>query len=387
MTRPRRRENRTGSVTQLKNGKYRARICVGKRADGKPDQRYHTTRTRPEAKKWLDLKLKEIQEGRVTVDGDQTVSEFLKEWLAEVVKPDKAMGTYVGYEVNVRLHITPYLDNIPLQDLAPEHIQAMVNRERATGQSNRTTQYALSVLKTALKQAVKWRRISRNPAELVDAPRIRRRPATIFTQAQAQLFLATLKGDRLEAFYTAAVALGLRRGEALALKWADVDLEGGTIAIRASLQRLSGVLGLHATKNQTSTRTVLLPRVVIASLREHRKRQLEERLHAKEWVDGDYVFTTTRGTPVEPRNINRHFERILVKAGLGHLREGKEPIRVHDMRHSAASILLAQGVPLHVVSRILGHSSIRTTADTYSHIYPEGFQSAADKMDDALGGG
>lgn len=379
MTHARRRDNRTGSVTQLKSGKYRARICMGKKANGKPDQRYHTTRTRPEAKKWLDARLLEMKEGRVTVDGDQTVKEFLHEWLEQVVKPDKAAGTYVGYEVNVRLHINPYLDNIPLADLAPEHIQQMVNKERATGQSNRTTQYALSVLKTALKQAVKWRRIARNPAEWVDAPRVRKRPPTIFTQAQAQLFLVALKGDRLEAFYTVAVALGLRRGEALALKWADVDLEAGTIAVHASLQRLEGQIGLYPTKNRSSTRTVQMPRFAIVSLREHRKRQVEERLHTEGWVEQGFVFTGKRGKPIDPSYVNRLFKSILQRAGLEH-------IRVHDLRHSAASILLAQGVPLHVVSKILGHATLATTADIYSHIYQEGFADAASRMDNALGG-
>ena len=173
-------------------------------------------------------------------------------------------------------------------------------------------------------------------------------------------------------------SVGLRRGETLGLAWNDVDLDDGTLTVRQALQRIDGKLRLTPPKTKRSRRTIALPQTVVAALRMHRARQLQERLLAgSRWHDSGLVFTTTIGTPLEPRNVTRDFQRILAKAGLPR-------IRLHDLRHGCATLLLAQGVQPRVVMDILGHSTISVTMDTYSHVLATMRRDAADQIDAVL---
>jgi integrase len=229
-----------------------------------------------------------------------------------------------------------------------------------------------------LEQAYKWNLVARTVAKLVDPPRSKHTEIKPWTSDQARAFLDTVKGHRLEAFYSVALALGLRRGEALALRWEDVDLDKGTLIVRGALQRVGGKLQLMETKTDRSRRTIRLPKIAVAALKAHRVRQLEERLLAgTRWRETEMIFTSTIGTLLEPRNINRQFEGLVEKAGLPH-------IRFHDLRHTCATLLLVQGVPPRVVMDLLGHSKIGVTMDTYSHVLPELQSEAADRMDELL---
>ncbi len=236
-----------------------------------------------------------------------------------------------------------------------------------------------AVLRRALKQALKWELVARNAAQLVDAPRVAQREIESFTPEQAKTFLDAIRGDRLEALYSVALAVGLRKGEILGLKWSDVDLDKRTLTVRASLQRINGALILVEPKSRQSRRTVALPRTVTDALRPHRARQFQERLLACSlWQDHGLVFPTTIGTPMDTRNLTRHFKRALQGAGL--------PLRrFHDLRHSCASLLLAQGVHPRVVMEILGHSQISLTMNTYSHVIDELQHEAAAQIDAVLG--
>jgi integrase len=197
---------------------------------------------------------------------------------------------------------------------------------------------------------------------------------------RSKLFLAT---HRLGALFTVALAIGLRKGEALALKWSVIDFESGTLAVRLALQRIKmpgdekGRLILSEPKRK-SRRTLNLPRACVSGLLEHRALQEQERLLAgSRWREGDYVFTSGIGTPLEPRNLERAYGQILALAGLHH-------IRIHDLRHTAATLLLTQGVHPRVVMELLGHSQIPITMNTYSHVVPALRKDAADQMDAAL---
>jgi integrase len=172
--------------------------------------------------------------------------------------------------------------------------------------------------------------------------------------------------------------LGLRRGEVLGLRWEDVDLNAGTLRITGALQRLNGQLERTATKTKSSKRALSLPAVLVRTLQTHRDRQDLERQGA-EWKEHGLVFSTVVGTPIDPRNLNRQFRSILKKAGL------PTTTRFHDLRHSAATFMLLIGVPLKVISKILGHTQIATTADVYAHILPELERDAADRMDELFG--
>ena len=234
--------------------------------------------------------------------------------------------------------------------------------------------YIRVVLRAALNQARKWNLVGRNVAELVESPRVRRFEIKPLTPEQARQLLDAAKGNRLEALCAVALACGLRVGEILGLRWQDVDLEAGRLAIRQSIQRQRGA-GLVAVepKTERSRRTIEVPAPLVAELKAHRVRQLEERLVAgTRWRDGGLVFASAVGTGLEPRNLHRAFKAMLKRAGL-------PDIRFHDLRHSAASLMLAQGVPLRVVMEVLGHSSISLTADTYSHVMPSLVRDATEK--------
>jgi integrase len=192
---------------------------------------------------------------------------------------------------------------------------------------------------------------------------------------QARALLEAVKGDKLEALYADALACGLRMGEVLGLSWQSVDLEHGRLAVSQALQRQKGRgLVQVETKSDRSRRTISLPSPLVAKLRAHRLRQLQERLCAgARWRECGLVFTSCVGTALEPRNLFRSFKVTLRRAGL-------PDIRFHDLRHSAASLMLAQGVAIRVVMEVLGHSSICLTADTYSHVMPSLVQDATDKI-------
>lgn len=217
--------------------------------------------------------------------------------------------------------------------------------------------------------------MSRNVATLVDAPRVPSREVEPFSELEARKFLKAVRGDRLEALYTVALAVGIRQGEALGLAWKDVDLERGLIHVRRSLQRLSGQFEFVEPKSRRSRRTVLLPASAVVALRDHRIRQEQERCLAGEsWADSELVFTSKSGKPLDYTNVTTAFQRLLKRAGLPQK-------RFHDLRHSCATLLLAQGVSPRVVMEILGHSQISLTLNTYTHVLPELQRDAATRME------
>jgi integrase len=260
---------------------------------------------------------------------------------------------------------SPITGRISLAKLTPQQVQTFLNERLSSGLSGRTVQHIRTVLRTALNQAVRWGLIVRNAAALTEPPRIENYEIQPITPEEARKFLDAIKEDRLEALFTVALALGLRRGEALGLRWQDINFEQRTLRVNTSLQRINGKLLLSELKTKNSRRVLHMPELLIRKLREHRGRQLEDKLLAgSRWHENDLVFPSSIGTPLEPRNLNRHFDQLLSKAGLHHF-------RLHDLRHYCASLLLAQGVAMKVVSEILGHTQISTTADIYTHILPE----------------
>jgi integrase len=195
---------------------------------------------------------------------------------------------------------------------------------------------------------------------------------------QARAFLDLVRGDRLEALYTVALAIGLRQGEALGLQWNDIDLDTGTLSVRHALQRIGGKLQLVEPKTRLSRRTIAMPPIVVTSLRAHRARQLQERLWAgSRWQEGNYVFASRIGTPLDGTNVTHGLQATLIAAGLPRQ-------RFHDLRHACASLMLAQGVHPRVVMETLGHSQISLTMNTYSHVIPSLQREAADRMEEVL---
>lgn len=256
----------------------------------------------------------------------------------------------------------------------------MLNQLSAAGFAPRTVRNVRAVLRDALNQAVKRRRIPYNVATLVEIPHAEKPAITPLTPEQARALLKAVEGDPLEALYRVALSLGLRRGEVLALRWEDIDFERQELKVAGSVRRVRGVLSRRSPKPQSSIRTLPVPPLLLNALREHRQAQDELRKHAN-WQEQGLVFPSRIGTMMEPSNLHRQFKTVLQQAGL------PTNIRFHDLRHSCATLLLAQGVPLVVVRDTLGHTQISTTADIYGQVLPETHRKAVDGLDALLGGG
>jgi integrase len=372
----RKRANGEGSISQHPDGRWWARVTL---ANGKRKAFYG--KTRREVQEKLTATLRDMQQGIAPTPQQETIAQYLTRWLEHTARPTVRPKTYHSYAQLVRLHLVPGLGRHRLAALGPQPVQQFLNDKLAAGLSPRTVQYLRAILRRALGQALKWGLVARNVVTLVDSPRVRRPEVEPFTPDQARAFLAAVQGDRLEALYTVAVALGLRQGEALGLRWADVDLDAGTLRVAVALQRIDGELRFVEPKSQRSRRTLPLPPRVVAALRAHRARQLEERLQAGPyWQDHRLVFPTTLGTPLDARNVTRWYHRLLDRAELPHR-------RFHDLRHTAASLLLVQGVAPRVVMETLGHSQISLTMDTYSHVMPVLQRDAAEQMEAILAAG
>jgi integrase len=254
--------------------------------------------------------------------------------------------------------------------------QAEVDRPAV---SARTVQQVHAVLRAMLSQAVREELISRNVARLVQPPSPDREEIHPWSDTEARAFLAAAKQHRLHALFVTALALGLRRGELLGLRWTDVDLAAKQLRVSQTLQRVRdrGVV-FGPPKSRRSRRVLTLPAVVIAALTMHKQRQNQDREAAgTDWRETGLVFTTATGRHVEPRNLNTAFARLTARAGV-------RPIRLHDLRHSCATLLLSRGVSPRVVMDILGHSQIAVTMNIYGHVMPAMQQEAAGHIDAAL---
>ena len=340
-------------------------------------------KTQREARQKLAQLKREVEAGRLTAGARQPLRAYLADWLESTVRPRRRASIYVGYRTNVERHIVPALGDVPLGDLTARQVRDLLNTLRASGLAPRTVQYVHAVLRVALNHAVDYELIPANVAARVDTPSVQRVEVEPLSVEQARCFLVAVAGHRLEAVYRVATAVGPRRGEICGLTWADVDLRVGRLTVRRTLGRIDGALRFDEPKSRRSRRTLALPPVAVAALRAHRVLQeQDQRLAGDRWREHGLVFPTGIGTPLEPRNPLRHFQATCQRLGL--LRASGKPFRFHDLRHTAASFLLAQGVPLRVVIEILGHSQIGLTADTYSHVAPEVQAAAAERMDELL---
>jgi integrase len=319
----------------------------------------------------------EMRQKHLRTDRVPTVAEYLDYWLHQSVKPRLRPLTFAGYAVNVRKHLVPILGKIRLDRLAPQDVQEMMNRRLADGFSAKSVAYMHQVLRTALELARRWEVIDRNVASLVDPPRRVRPKIEPLTPDDARRFLDAVHGHRLEALFSVALAMGLRQGEALGLRWEDVDTKDSVIWVRNQLQRIEGRLTLVEPKTERSRRTLVVPPTIIQSLREHEKRQVAEKLWAgSKWIESGFVFTNRTGGPLQARRVIADFHKVLKSAGL-------KRIRFHDLRHSCATLLLVQEVPDRVVMQILGHSDISMTQE-YIHVIPELQRKAAERMESLI---
>ena len=377
-----RRERGEGAIYQDQRSKrWCCALDLGV-VDGKRKRKIVSAATKKEVVEKLKTLQAEQQHGGVITTKSDSLSIFLEKWLSEKVALNTKPRTVESYRAMIRLHIVPGLGKTKLEALTPQHVDSLLTRKRAEGLSARTVQYLRGILRAALNTAIKWGLVSKNVAALADAPTGEKYEPHPLTPDQAQAFLQAAEGDRCAALYRLALSVGLRQGELLGLRWADIDLDAGSLRVEQTVQVVAGRLVFGTPKTKTSKRTLPLTPALIATLRLHHARQLAERLKAGgRWKDHDLVFCTTIGTPQSPRNVVRDFKALLANAGLPGV------IRFHDLRHSCASYLAAHGVAPKVAMELLGHASIVTTMNIYTHAFTADKVAAGVALDAMFTGG
>ncbi len=373
----RRRGQNEGSIFERKDGRWCGIISLGWK-DGKRRRKAVYGATAEEVQDEL-TKLKSKKLSGLPIETDRrTVARFLADWLASV-KSSVRLRTFEKYESTVNKHIVPQFGRVKLEKLGPQDVQALLDAKLAAGLHPRTVTGIRIVLCYALNQAMRWELLSRNVAALVKGPKIPRREMKVWTEDQARKFIECCDGEPLGALYVIALYTGLRRGELCALRWSDVDLDTRVATVRRSLQRTRAAgLIFEEPKTEKARRSISLAPAVISALRAHRKRQAEARLAAGPlWQDNGLIFPTGIGTPLDPRGLGIDYDRMIEKSELPR-------IRLHDLRHTFATIGLGQGVHPKVMSDMLGHSKVSLTLDVYSHALPSFQTEASEKIAQAL---
>lgn len=375
----------TGRVTK-KGARWYVVVDLGRTAEGKRKLRWFSGyATKREAAADRDRVLSQMRAGVYQEPSRLTVADYLDQWLRDYAQPQTAPTTYEGYESIVRLHLKPALGALLLGELRPLHIQSYYSDALKQGRADQggalsptTVLQHHRILHRALKQAVRWQLVPANVADAVTPPRKNTPAPTPLTKEQtAALLLAARHQPRLYLPIVLAAATGLRRGEVLALRWADLDA-GGAVMVQRSLEVTQAGLSFKAPKTERSRRRVALPGFALRALAEHQEQQRQEAAAAgPDYVDQGLIIADALGGPVHPDRFSKQFLYFLRTRGL-------PVIRFHDLRHTHASQLLEANVHPKVVSERLGHSSIAITLNTYSHVLPSMGQAAADLIGAAL---
>jgi integrase len=375
----RRRTKGTGSVFRRRDGRWSGHVDLGW-SNGRLQRKVIYGASRKEVEDRLRAFGDSVAGGTPPPSRSPRLDQFLSQWL-ETVRPSLRASTYVSYEGVVRLHIVPELGPVTLEKLTVEHVSKLIaSKQREATLSARSVRYVLLVLRNALNKGVKWGLIGRNVASLVDPPRVQTNEVRVLSPDETKRLLRAAEGEAIGPLVVLAVSTGLRLGEALGLQWTDIDLVRRQLRVTKSLHRVRGKgQVLLETKTRRSRRNIILPIKTQEALRALHTNQREMRRSAgNAWHDLGFCFTTSTGRPLDQRDVLRGFRRILRKANL-------PKMRFHDLRHSCATLLLAEGISPRVVMETLGHSRIAVTMDTYTHVMPALQRDAADAMDRSLG--
>ena len=367
-----RRGNSEGSIYKRKDGRYAASIVV----EGKRHTSY--ARTRAEANNRLQELQRKQKQGIPLTTSQMPLREYLAQWLGRI-KSIKRPSTYEGYEIMVRVHIIPHLGRIRLGMLTPEHIEKAYTAMLAQGKSASVVEHVHLRLSTALADAMSRHHIPFNPCQAVTPPRVLRRELHPPDAQEVNRLLEIAQGgEYYEALYTAFYT-GLRRGELLALRWRDVDLDLGTISVTRSVYvTKGGEPAYDEPKTAKGRRLVSLTPSTVTMLRNLLKRQLGDALLFGYHIDEEsLLFRYRGGSPILPRGLTGAFKKIVHQAGM-------EGYRLHDARHAHATLMLKQGVHPKIVQERLGHAKVGTTLDIYSHVTPGLQEAAALRFDEGL---
>ena len=376
---------RSGSIKKKRDGLFLVSVFLGRDANGKRQYHYKQIQgTKGDAQTYLNDILHSKDTGTFVKPLPLTLNEYLTKWLATAARPRVSERTHEGYTYLLDRHIQPELGQRKLSDVRPLHIQKLYADLLARGLSARTVRYLHAVLSSALKQAVRWGMLARNPAELVELPRQVRKEMRALSPTEASEFLKAARADRWGVLFALALTTGMRPEEYLGLQWKDVDLKQGIVIVRRALvwRSVGGGWYFGEPKTTRSRRSIPLPASTLRALIAHRRQQAAERLKAgAAYQQHDLVFATPEGGPLAPRNLKRrHYRLILERAKL------PQDLRLYDLRHTCATLLLAAGEHPKVVSERLGHASITLTLDVYSHVLPTMQEAATQKLESLLYG-
>lgn len=370
-----------GQIISRGERTWLVRISLGRDSQtGK--RKYHNKTIRgnkKDAQKYLNGVLREIDLGTFIEPSQMILGQYLDQWLKAAAKPRVREQTYIGYVAVLRRYVRPVLSAKKLSDLRPMDLQALYSKMLEQGLSARMVRYTHTVLASSLKQAVKWGLIFRTPSDSVELPRQARKEMKALSPEEAERFLKAAAEDRMGALFALAIATGMRPEEYLALQWKDVDLQSGVVTIQRVLIRKANGSDWYFDEPKTSRsrRSIPLPSSVLQGLIEYKRRQSEKRLKAgPKYKNIDLIFANRTGGPLHRHHLWRlHFKPILRRAELN------ESLRLYDLRHTCATLLLAAGENPKVVSERLGHASVALTLDTYSHVLPSMQQAASEKLE------
>ncbi len=368
-----------GHIVQRSKDTYSIKVSLGKNpATGKYKSQWFTVKgSKKDAEKRLSEILHQLDTGNYMKPGKTTVTDYLTRWLSDYAKPNLSPRGFERYQGIITKHLIPDFGSIQLSQLKPEHLQRHYSNRLNSGLSARSVRYHHALIHIALQTAVKWGLVSRNVADAVEPPKFKRSQMQTWNENEINQFLEAAKGTEYHALFYTALFTGMRRSELLALRWQDIDFIYSQIYVSRGLHHLKdGSYVFTAPKSERSRRTIALPPSAFLVLSEYRKvKDTEALLLDKSLTDADLVFSNL-GKPLRPNTVTYAWARIAARAGV-------KVIRLHDARHTHASLMLKQGIHPKVVQERLGHASIQMTLDTYSHVAP-GIQEAAAQSFDKL---
>jgi integrase len=361
-----------GSLHQRPNGTWRAQLSVSGRRISKG------FKTKAEAQEWLRSMQTQVERGFDYQAGKITLAEYLPQWLeshAVSLRPKTADQ----YRRVIEKHILPHIGDIQVKNLRIARVEQFYGELVQSGLGVRTVRIVHAILHNALEKALRYGLVVSNPTHGAALPRYRHGEMQVMDESQVTRFLVAAQDSPYLALYHLALTTGMRQGELLGLKWTDLQWHSGALLVQRQVQDIRGQGTIYQEpKTRSGRRTIKLGEVTLQTLRLHREhQQLLKASAGNRWKENDLIFPSKVGTPRDPSNLRLDFKRVLEKAGL-------PKIRFHDLRHTAASLMLNHGVPVIVASKRLGHSKPSITLDIYGHLYQEMQDEVARKMDELV---
>lgn len=331
--------------------------------------------TKKEAEQELRKMLEAKEQGISIKPQHITLAEYLRNWFKNYVEVNLAPTTADGYRYNIEKHIILYIGTAKIQELRPDQIRGLYDKLQEKGLSAKSIRYVHRNLRQALQEAVDMKMIAQNPAASIKLPKVKKYRSEVYNESEIRTLLEKIRGTDMELPITLDVVFGLRRGELLALKWSNIDFKERKLAVVGNLISTSRGTMLRETKTESSRRIIDIPESIIGILLRHKEEQQKNKtMLGEKYIDLDLVCCHGDGRFINPKYFSNKFRKFLDRKGL-------KKIRLHDIRHSNATLMLTYGVPVKIAAQRLGHSSVSVTLDIYSHVLQEMQNEVTEKIE------